>query len=270
MPGDWPLLPGSSPPTRGARTRLRRREATLGIIPAYAGSTSPRTPTTPTGTDHPRLRGEHSTTSAGVAPGWIIPAYAGSTRPAAGGLTWTRDHPRLRGEHESDSCDKADIRGSSPPTRGAQLAHQLVNAAARIIPAYAGSTTRSAGRPASGRDHPRLRGEHVPICGFTTSPSGSSPPTRGAQRPLRHQPARPGSSPPTRGALAISRVHSRDARIIPAYAGSTPTRRSTLCGPRDHPRLRGEHLPPVAPVAGADGSSPPTRGARGRKHHQST
>ena len=51
------------------------------------------------------------------------------------------------------------------------------------------------------------------------------------------------------------------ARIIPAYAGSTGRRRRRCRGPRDHPRIRGEHdqlehlLPPKL------GSSPHTRGA---------
>ena len=50
---------GSSPHTRGARPGRRRRCDVPGIIPAYAGSTRSRTGLTPTGADHPRIRGEH-------------------------------------------------------------------------------------------------------------------------------------------------------------------------------------------------------------------
>ena len=50
---------GSSPHTRGARSRRLAVGGPRRIIPAYAGST-PRTDTTKVpNTDHPRIRGEH-------------------------------------------------------------------------------------------------------------------------------------------------------------------------------------------------------------------
>ena len=50
---------GSSPHTRGARRIMPASRAPRGIIPAYAGSTSPRLWSLLSGTDHPRIRGEH-------------------------------------------------------------------------------------------------------------------------------------------------------------------------------------------------------------------
>ena len=111
-----------------------------------------------------------------------------------------------------------------------------------IIPAYAGSTRSGCGTTFSGRDHPRIRGEHVNLLIVSDFPPGSSPHTRGAR----------------------SRVHRhrRPERIIPAYAGSTTYDKTGSYLEPDHPRIRGEHrmLGDDATLAG--GSSPHTRGAR--------
>ena len=56
--------------------------------------------------------------------------------------------------------DLDQIRGSSPPTRGAHSATVLTSAGSRIIPAYAGSTRPDSCHIPSLPDHPRLRGEH--------------------------------------------------------------------------------------------------------------
>ena len=135
--------------------------------------------------------------------------------------------------------------GSSPHTRGARVSLGAFPLAVRIIPAYAGSTSRpgtSAGGPS---DHPRIRGEHH---------SAWSEERIGG-----------GSSPHTRGARAGQRRERRPGRIIPAYAGSTLGARRYRCGPWDHPRIRGEHLGGALHVSGARGSSPHTRGARRRR-----
>ena len=50
---------GSSPLTRGARALLILEDAGLGLIPAHAGSTDPRTPGPQPWPAHPRSRGEH-------------------------------------------------------------------------------------------------------------------------------------------------------------------------------------------------------------------
>ena len=212
------------------------------IIPAYAGSTPSQRPQVLDQGDHPRIRGEHSivvTTHRfprGSSPhtrgaleagaqvyGWqrIIPAYAGSTFdvPSSGGRA--RDHPRIRGEHWQSHKKSPQSAGSSPHTRGAPLPRQGNEIDRGIIPAYAGSTSSRQPVRGSGRDHPRIRGEHV-----ESGPSRLFP---------------VGSSPHTRGARAYNRPPRVIPGIIPAYAGSTSVGRGTGTGLRDHPRIRGEH-----------------------------
>ena len=73
-------VPGSSPHTRGAPVGKNAIPISVGIIPAYAGSTSHVRGGFGRPADHPRIRGEHSPQA--VSPGGscgIIPAYAGST-----------------------------------------------------------------------------------------------------------------------------------------------------------------------------------------------
>ena len=133
--------------------------------------------------------------------------------------------------------------GSSPHTRGAHRFDRRRAFRRGIIPAYAGSTRRSARSPPSCADHPRIRGEHERcLCGLC-GPPGSSPHTRGAHE---------GST----GDLA-------PYRIIPAYAGSTKEHSKTLASSSDHPRIRGEHRGGNVQISGPAGSSPHTRGALG-------
>ena len=279
-PGD---LVGSSPHTRGAHPHRQGALGADGIIPAYAGSTSPL-PTMPGWRqDHPRIRGEHNACAVGfiehggssphtrgahVDPesltleDRIIPAYAGSTKTERRGGRRPRDHPRIRGEHRRMPRGRLRAWGSSPHTRGALRAG--VGAACRpgIIPAYAGSTAPSLPPAARVADHPRIRGEHEGRAADAGELGGSSPHTRGAP---------------------VDLVQSLvELRIIPAYAGSTrgmcPT---SLPPPGSSPHTRG--APRVAWVAACEariipayagsttpktcacrqrkGSSPHTRGA---------
>ena len=213
---------GSSPHTRGARSRGRWRTGRQWIIPAYAGSTVDYEYLTTYYEDHPRIRGEHRMqvfTSRGVQGSSphtrgahrhrparrhgsrIIPAYAGSTRGRPQPPEGRADHPRIRGEHFRYRCRTGELDGSSPHTRGARSPARPVGKNARIIPAYAGSTFCGGGHSPRLRDHPRIRGEHG--IGW----------------------AAPGIS----------------GGIIPAYAGSTAPRRTGRFGRTDHPRIRGEH-----------------------------
>ena len=257
-----PRVMGSSPHTRGARRRNRRPDRGCRIIPAYAGSTifahvsSVRRP------DHPRIRGEHwghggpgrgprgSSPHTRGAPvrrhpaggaERIIPAYAGSTTSCTWRRRGTGDHPRIRGEHTTVYERTIEQEGSSPHTRGAHQRplgrHQIWG----IIPAYAGSTSPHPWFPLSETDHPRIRGEHAHRSILEVAREGSSPHTRGA--------------PPTRFSGRPPR------RIIPAYAGSTHWSGVCFDPGWDHPRIRGEHLPPLRLLPGLRGSSPHTRGA---------
>ena len=49
----------------------------------------------------------------------IIPAYAGSTTWRVVSALARTDHPRIRGEHSSAFLMRISIEGSSPHTRGA-------------------------------------------------------------------------------------------------------------------------------------------------------
>ena len=233
---------GSSPLTRGAQLVNHTSWKFPGLIPAYAGSTSPDRHRRLPRWAHPRLRGEHAgeacdpeecrgssplTRGARHCVGvcifslGLIPAYAGSTLvgiEANGGL---EAHPRLRGEHDFDTSDAKSGTGSSPLTRGARLTTCLRPHRRRLIPAYAGSTTENPRKQQAPEAHPRLRGEH-PYESITT-------------------PAHAGSSPLTRGAPVRRRDDNRIRGLIPAYAGSTPWVVVVSRAGGAHPRLRGEH-----------------------------
>ena len=253
---------GSSPHTRGARHGRTARALRRRIIPAYAGSTLGAICPSSTRTDHPRIRGEH-VRRAGHARGRqgssphtrgapsreidvepvdrIIPAYAGSTLVHAGLTPHIQDHPRIRGEHMSCSTRDNVTAGSSPHTRGARAGSGGVRPDPGIIPAYAGSTSAAAPGEDGAPDHPRIRGEH--------------------QKDRSDYEKTHGSSPHTRGAPVVLPVRGPAIGIIPAYAGSTcsPPRNSTTRS--DHPRIRGEHGPPMPVNSASSGSSPHTRGA---------
>ena len=70
----------------------------------------------------------------------IIPAYAGSTSPRSTAAAAPSDHPRIRGEHDAFLERDGEAGGSSPHTRGALAASLAVESTDGIIPAYAGST----------------------------------------------------------------------------------------------------------------------------------
>ena len=91
----------------------------------------------------------------------IIPAYAGSTRRSSDRSARRPDHPRIRGEHTSSSASWRLESGSSPHTRGAPHERRPFAFDNGIIPAYAGSTYRLWIPVVGVRDHPRIRGEHA-------------------------------------------------------------------------------------------------------------
>ena len=51
----------------------------------------------------------------------IIPAYAGSTSLRIVATSRRRDHPRIRGEHDTPLTNVTPFTGSSPHTRGARV-----------------------------------------------------------------------------------------------------------------------------------------------------
>ena len=171
----------------------------------------------------------------------IIPACAGSTALYLGERRHIWDHPRMCGEHTVECPYSTAYRGSSPHVRGA-LALVLVGAKLLgIIPACAGSTSRSNGGGPPVRDHPRMCGEHPKAHCRATFCLGSSPHVRGAH-----------------GEYTVDGVFDG---IIPACAGSTSQASSCPTSCRDHPRMCGEHVVGGALLLPDGGSSPHVRGA---------
>ncbi len=151
----------------------------------------------------------------------IIPADAGSTTSTRRVSATTGDHPRGRGEHEARPSVLRTSTGSSPRTRGARNPCRATCPPVGIIPADAGSTSRTRSSASSTRDHPRGRGEHFWSTYTLILRPGSSPRTRGARHAQGRRRICPG--------------------IIPADAGSTGGMPLENVPARDHPRGRGEH-----------------------------
>ena len=93
-----------------------------------------------------------------------------------------RDHPRMCGEHASSSWQPAGITGSSPHVRGARHHSRRRLADRGIIPACAGSTEWRNSSRLPYRDHPRMCGEHAVKSNVMRCAGGSSPHVRGARR----------------------------------------------------------------------------------------
>ena len=87
---------------------------------------------------HARGAQRNNTISPGCAR--IIPACAGSTQSGDKAKGTFRDHPRMRGEHSISSAIRLQFAGSSPHARGALLDHDARHLGPGIIPACAGST----------------------------------------------------------------------------------------------------------------------------------
>ena len=109
----------------------------------------------------PLARGTHGVQLVSVGCTGIIPACAGNTFGTAGIGDHRRDHPRLRGEHDSSSVSVRKSSGSSPLARGTQGWAGCLDAWEGIIPACAGNTPSPPRMTGSPGDHPRLRGEHT-------------------------------------------------------------------------------------------------------------
>ena len=236
-----------------------------------AGSTSSASTTTTRYSDHPRVGGEHHTSSRfftrarGSSPRWrgaqprgypqqcrvrIIPALAGSTP-----LRYTRrskatDHPRVGGEHFPGEGRSSCSSGSSPRWRGARLPRRGRGTALGIIPALAGSTGSSAPASTTQTDHPRVGGEHLNWQHCNRMTYGSSPRWRGARVRLS--------------------IEADGDRIIPALAGSTKVRPPASDNVSDHPRVGGEHAGLNWARLDANGSSPRWRGALPMTDHTET
>ena len=172
----------------------------------------------------------------------IIPALAGNTPSQAETMESTTDHPRSRGEYGAIEAYQTAVEGSSPLSRGIPDPLPTWPSPKGIIPALAGNTICLTSSRCSTTDHPRSRGEYSGIMDPEELPQGSSPLSRGI----------PGTG--------TWRSSSRG--IIPALAGNTRPQPPPTCSCRDHPRSRGEYVPPRIGCCWQGGSSPLSRGIR--------
>ena len=127
----------------------------------------------------PRMRGTLSSRGDEHPLAGIIPAYAGNTTERSSRATATRDHPRVCGEHSTSSKPPDVMSGSSPRMRGTLIHFRLATHGAGIIPAYAGNTWLMLLIYRTCWDHPRVCGEHWTLNLSVTSWPGSSPRMRG-------------------------------------------------------------------------------------------
>ena len=232
---------GSSPRMRGTLRPQGRDAACPGIIPAYAGNTSPvpQSNSSASGSS-PRMRGTlHSRNCITQLTG-IIPAYAGNTAWSSLATPSIRDHPRVCGEHMRIWLLLLRNGGSSPRMRGTRSYSRKQPHERGIIPAYAGNTTYWKLHELYVRDHPRVCGEHWNCGEVAFRTAGSSPRMRGTQQ--------------------LSAPLSHVSGIIPAYAGNTSTSCQECPSSGDHPRVCGEHTCDYVNANTTQGSSPRMRG----------
>ena len=172
---------GSSPRPRGTQHWSCQPLKSSRFIPASAGNTAvcPRWDRPPP--VHPRVRGEHfssseqGSSSGGSSPrprgtrteptqfhprGRFIPASARNTSSRTTSHRRATVHPRVRGEHRLHLLDVSAEGGSSPRPRGTPHLLRGRPGRARFIPASAGNTTYTPSVAPARAVHPRVRGEH--------------------------------------------------------------------------------------------------------------
>ena len=191
---------GSSPRVRGTCPRPRRGGRGRRFIPACAGNIDENSNRNLSGSVHPRVCGEHSSTrplmastpgssprvrgtcyqaERAVAVGRFIPACAGNM-PVSKAITQLLSvHPRVCGEHHGRVLLAIGFTGSSPRVRGTSATSGSARRRGRFIPACAGNIHRGFCTPTTTPVHPRVCGEHLAATLLQSLVTGSSPRVRG-------------------------------------------------------------------------------------------
>ena len=297
----------SPPHARGRPTTLFCRLSGGRITPACAGKTRSGRTLSRQRTDHPRMRGEDVRLPAWPHPVWaspphargrhvwpshdgyipgITPACAGKTRSRGSSRACRRDHPRMRGEDSRPATVSARKSGSPPHARGRRLGARAAQLQCRITPACAGKTKADMRGGEDLEDHPRMRGEDLPVDDRRDGRWGSPPHARGrlyseywnspwagitpacagkTLAALKFWALTPGSPPHARGRRGVDGCLDDASRITPACAGKTWPRGRSQRPPWDHPRMRGEDKERVRHHVSLRGSPPQARGRP--KHH---
>ncbi len=213
--------------------------------------------------DQPRTgRGPQRRTGTPITAAGATPAIAGTTTPVRAGRRVRRDHPRVRGDHPPGWVLGAKSPGPPPRAWGPQVTQLFPGVVGGTTPACAGTTSPGRGRRGRGRDHPRVRGDHLADGLDHDALLGPPPRGRGPPpgRPRRHHDpgttpacagttscpgcdasAEEGPPPRARGPHHGGAPRARLMGTTPACAGTTWRRHSGGTTRRDHPRVRGDH-----------------------------
>ncbi len=155
------LPDGSSPRGRGTRRWTTRKTRRRRFIPAWAGNTCDRLISSQDNPVHPRVGGEHSTSTQVIRRNFgssprgrgthrpdhdltrfnrFIPAWAGNTVELQFAYQRHSVHPRVGGEHRLRPGIACSGGGSSPRGRGTHIHRKYYDDRCRFIPAWAGNT----------------------------------------------------------------------------------------------------------------------------------
>ena len=139
---------GSRPRRAGAHPRSRGENFSRPkVTPLLPGSS-------------PLTRGKPRLVGADLPRGRLIPAHAGNTEVVAVIRASSRAHPRSRGENDFGHMRGEYYVGSSPLTRGKLCCVDAHHRIAGLIPAHAGKTRSARETSPPDRAHPRSRGEN--------------------------------------------------------------------------------------------------------------
>ena len=117
----------------------------------------------------------------------ITPACAGNSLPGVTPAEHPQDHPRLRGEQTTSPSRYSTSIGSPPLARGTAAGAAKRAAPGGITPACAGNRISVRPVSLFIRDHPRLRGEQLRRTHFSRSARGSPPLARGTAETIDGQ-----------------------------------------------------------------------------------
>ena len=170
----------------------------------------------------------------------ITPACAGNSGRRTDNSPCLWDHPRLRGEQLTVPPRWAKRLGSPPLARGTDPVPPVKYVFIGITPACAGNSLGFGIAGTAIRDHPRLRGEQMPMHGYKDIYQGSPPLARGTACAYPHG--------------------TKRRRITPACAGNSLRLYARIFSRRDHPRLRGEQSIMCCKSSARAGSPPLARG----------
>ena len=135
----------------------------------------------------PRGRGKVSVLGGAAFCVGITPAWAGKSSPRSARNSPSGDHPRVGGEKLLRGLGRCSPGGSPPRGRGKVEALLVRLRVLGITPAWAGKRPRCLSAASGCRDHPRVGGEKVDEHTKDGGELGSPPRGRGKEHPLPGQ-----------------------------------------------------------------------------------